>query len=97
MSLTFINDAILKEKTVKTLVHNAQEEYVKMAMRAQRRLGRTLSKAIHDESGMSTIEYAMGSIAAAALAAVLYMVVNGGGVEQAFESIITDALTNRPG
>lgn len=50
-----------------------------------------------NDDGMSTIEYAMGSIAAAALAAVLYLVVNGGGVQDAFESIITDALNNRPG
>ncbi|MDY3128319.1 MAG: DUF4244 domain-containing protein [Corynebacterium sp.] len=50
-----------------------------------------------DERGMSTVEYAMGSIAAAALAAVLYFVVNSGGVTDAFESIITDALNNRPG
>lgn len=52
---------------------------------------------INNDSGMSTIEYAMGSVAAAALAAVLYMVVNGGGVTDAFESILTDALNNRPG
>lgn len=43
------------------------------------------------------MEYALGSLAAAALAAVLYMVVNGGGVVDAFESIITDALSKRPG
>lgn len=49
-----------------------------------------------NESGMSTIEYAMGSLAAAALAAVLYLVINGGGVVDAIESIITDALSNTP-
>ena len=46
---------------------------------------------------MSTIEYAMGSLAAAALAAVLYAVVNGGEVTSAITSIITDALSNTPG
>lgn len=50
-----------------------------------------------NDDGMSTIEYAMGSLAAAALAAVLYMVVNSGGVVDAFESILTDALSNSPG
>ena len=49
-----------------------------------------------DDSGMSTIEYAMGSLAAAALAGVLYMVINGGGVVDAIEGIITDALSNTP-
>lgn len=49
-----------------------------------------------NDRGMSTIEYAMGSLAAAALAAVLYMVVNGSGVVDAIESIITDALSDTP-
>lgn len=51
---------------------------------------------LSDESGMSTIEYAFGSLAAAALAGVLYLVVNGNGVTNAIESVITDALNNRP-
>lgn len=49
-----------------------------------------------NDRGMSTIEYAMGSLAAAALAAVLYLVINGDGVVDAMESIITDALSNTP-
>ena len=52
---------------------------------------------LRNEDGMSTIEYAMGSLAAAALAAVLYMVINSGAVTDAIESIITDALSNTPG
>lgn len=52
--------------------------------------------ALRNERGMSTIEYAMGSLAAAALAAVLYMVINGNGVVSAIEGIITDALSNTP-
>ena len=50
-----------------------------------------------NDDGMSTIEYAMGSLAAAALAAVLYAVVNGGEVTSAITSSITDALSNTPG
>lgn len=53
--------------------------------------------ALRNDSGMSTVEYAMGSLAAAALAAVLYMVINGGGVIDAIEGIITEALSNSPG
>ncbi|MDK4267511.1 DUF4244 domain-containing protein [Corynebacterium accolens] len=56
-------------------------------------LTRTL---VRNDEGMSTIEYAMGSLAAAALAGVLYMVINGGGVVDAIEGIITDALSNTP-
>ncbi|QGU03593.1 DUF4244 domain-containing protein [Corynebacterium comes] len=48
------------------------------------------------DDGMSTVEYAMGSLAAAALAAVLYAVINAQAVVDAIESIITDALSNTP-
>lgn len=51
---------------------------------------------LSNDRGMSTIEYAMGSLAAAALAAVLYLVINGDGVVDAIETIITDALSNAP-
>lgn len=52
---------------------------------------------IRSEQGMSTIEYAFGSLAAAALAGVLYLVVNGDAVTNAIEGVITDALSNTPG
>ncbi|APT93582.1 membrane protein [Corynebacterium phocae] len=55
-----------------------------------------LRAGLSNEEGMSTIEYAMGSVAAAALAGVLYLVVSSGGVEAAFETILTDALNNVP-
>lgn len=61
--------------------------YIKAAARAA---------VLRRDDGMSTIEYAMGSLAAAALAAVLYMVINGDGVVDAIEGIITDALSNTP-
>ncbi len=52
---------------------------------------------MRSEQGMSTIEYAFGSLAAAALAGVLYLVVNGDAVTNAIEGVITDALSNTPG
>ncbi|APT85995.1 membrane protein [Corynebacterium flavescens] len=55
-----------------------------------------IKQELSNDRGMSTIEYAMGSLAAAALAAVLYAVINGGGVVDAIESIITDALSKTP-
>lgn len=51
---------------------------------------------LRNEEGMTTIEYAFGSLAAAALAGVLYMVVNGNGVTTAIEGVITDALSRTP-
>ena len=61
--------------------------YLYAASRAQK---------MRSDQGMSTIEYAFGSLAAAALAGVLYLVVNGDAVTGAIESVITDALSNTP-
>ncbi|MFV8381293.1 DUF4244 domain-containing protein [Corynebacterium hindlerae] len=55
-----------------------------------------LNEKIRDDEGMSTIEYAMGSLAAAALAAVLFTVVNGDQVVNAITNIITSALSKSP-
>ncbi|MGP5659054.1 DUF4244 domain-containing protein [Corynebacterium falsenii] len=45
-----------------------------------------------DEEGMSTIEYALGCVAAAALGALLYTVVTSDTVEQALSQIFERAL-----
>lgn len=45
-----------------------------------------------DERGMSTIEYALGCVAAAALGALLYTVVTSDTVEQALSGIFERAL-----
>lgn len=44
------------------------------------------------DRGMTTSEYAMGTIAACAFAAVLYKVVNSGAVQDALQSLIKGAL-----
>ncbi|MFC5803251.1 DUF4244 domain-containing protein [Streptomyces formicae] len=44
------------------------------------------------DAGMTTSEYAMGTIAACAFAAVLYKVVTSGTVSTALESVIGKAL-----
>jgi hypothetical protein len=45
-----------------------------------------------DESGMSTVEYAIGTIAAAAFGAILYTVVTGDSIVTALTNIINRAL-----
>ncbi|MHA3019016.1 DUF4244 domain-containing protein [Mycobacterium sp. BMJ-28] len=47
---------------------------------------------VADESGMSTVEYAIGTIAAAAFGAILYSVVTGDSIVTALSNIITRAL-----
>ncbi len=48
-----------------------------------------------DESGMSTVEYAIGTIAAAAFGAVLYTVVTGDSIVSALTNIIGRALSTK--
>ncbi|OFJ53841.1 hypothetical protein BEL07_10555 [Mycolicibacterium grossiae] len=48
---------------------------------------------IVDETGMSTVEYAIGTIAAAAFGAILYSVVTGDSIVGALTNLISRALT----
>jgi hypothetical protein len=50
-------------------------------------------RAVSDEAGMSTVEYAIGTIAAAAFAAVLYKVVTGGAITTALTDLVQQALS----
>lgn len=49
-------------------------------------------RAMANESGMSTVEYAIGTIAAAAFGAILYSVVTGDSIVGALTGIISRAL-----
>ncbi|WP_326598282.1 DUF4244 domain-containing protein [Streptomyces sp. NBC_01803] len=48
------------------------------------------------DAGMSTAEYAVGTLAAAALAAVLYQVVTSGAVTDALQQVVERALNTQP-
>lgn len=66
-----------------------------MATAVRDRVGgwwRARREAARRDAGMSTAEYAVGTIAAAAFAAVLYKVVTSGTVSGALESMIGKAL-----
>ncbi|MFN8034176.1 MAG: DUF4244 domain-containing protein [Mycobacterium sp.] len=54
-----------------------------------------LSLVLVDESGMSTVEYAVGTVAAAAFGAILYSVVTGDSIVSALTNIIGRALATR--
>ena len=45
------------------------------------------------EAGMSTAEYAVGTVAACAFASVLYRVVTGGSIVRALTALVDSALT----
>ncbi|MER5707810.1 DUF4244 domain-containing protein [Streptomyces sp. NPDC042898] len=53
---------------------------------------RARRRAARSDAGMTTSEYAVGTIAAAAFAAVLYKIVTSGTVSGALESMIGRAL-----
>ena len=52
-----------------------------------------LRDAVRGETGMSTVEYAIGTIAAAAFAAVLYTVVSGDSIVGALDALVQRALS----
>lgn len=51
-----------------------------------------LTMLVVDEAGMSTVEYAIGTVAAAAFGAILYSVVTGDSIVGALTNIINRAL-----
>ncbi|MFF0706542.1 DUF4244 domain-containing protein [Gordonia sputi] len=66
----------------------------------ERITGRTnanLTRLMTDDEGMSTAEYAIGTIAAAAFGAILYTVVSGDNIVSALTGIITKALNTSVG
>jgi hypothetical protein len=48
---------------------------------------------LRDDAGMSTVEYAIGTLAAAAFAAVLYAVVTGDSIVNALTGLVQRALS----
>ena len=52
-----------------------------------------LRRLVHDDQGMSTVEYAIGTVAAAAFGALLYTVVTGDSILTALTGLVERALT----
>lgn len=66
-----------------------------MAQNMIQAISARMAALVADEAGMSTVEYAIGTIAAAAFGAVLYSVVTGDSIVGALTNIINRALTTR--
>lgn len=58
------------------------------------RVAKARSPRVAADAGMSTAEYAVGTIAACAFAAVLYQVVTGDSIVSALRDLITSALSS---
>lgn len=63
-----------------------------MAASRIREMKTRLTLLLVDDAGMSTVEYAIGTIAAAAFGAILYTVVTGDSIVTALTNIINRAL-----
>ncbi|WP_437090145.1 DUF4244 domain-containing protein [Streptomyces hundungensis] len=72
-----------------TAIMNQSADATKRRMRLWRL---ALRRRIRGDAGMSTSEYAVGTLAACAFAAILYKVVTSGGVVTALTQLITKAL-----
>jgi len=57
------------------------------------RVRRRVRRMLRDDAGMSTVEYAIGCVAAAGFAALLYSVVTGDSVTVALTQLVQRALT----
>lgn len=63
-----------------------------MVINMFRRIRERMTVLVVDETGMSTVEYAIGTVAAAAFGAILYTVVTGDSIVAALTGIIGRAL-----
>lgn len=66
-----------------------------MAENVIARIRMQLTLLVVDEAGMSTVEYAIGTVAAAAFGAILYTVVTGDSIVTALTNIISRALSTK--
>ncbi len=90
-------DTVPRPETTATTSHHCTKEYPTMNPRNFIEL--TLAKLqlrtealLREDDGMSTVEYALGTVAAAAFGALLYTVVTGGTISDALTDIIQRAL-----
>ena len=74
-----------------------QERGVNMQHRWIRAAQVRMMEAAAADDGMSTAEYAIGTIAAAAFGAILYTVVTGDNIVSALTGIVTKALNTTVG
>lgn len=72
-------------------------EHKNFGTRMLDRAGAEVSRLATDDSGMSTAEYAIGTVAAAAFGAILYTVVTGDNIVGALTGIIGRALSTAVG
>lgn len=69
-----------------------RRRYLRRAMQFSVAVQDRIRRGLRDDAGMTTVEYAVGTVVAAALAAVLYKIVTGDSIVTGLTSLVTRAL-----
>lgn len=69
-----------------------RRRYLRRTMQFSVAVQERIRRGLRDDAGMTTVEYAVGTVVAAALAAVLYKIVTGDSIVTGLTNLVTRAL-----
>lgn len=100
MTRRAVSGLMLRGEAARTLTGEIMEELVmeQRIRQARNVVGEIKVRMLllaSDESGMTTVEYAIGTVAAAAFGAILYTVVTGDSIVSALNRVIGRALSTK--
>lgn len=73
-------------------IRSMRRRYLRRAMQFSVAVQERIRRGLRDDAGMTTVEYAVGTVVAAALAAVLYKIVTGDSIVTGLTNLVTRAL-----
>ncbi|MEJ7648366.1 MAG: DUF4244 domain-containing protein [Nakamurella sp.] len=73
-------------------IRSTRRRYLRRAMQFTVAVQERIRRGLRDDAGMTTVEYAVGTVVAAALAAVLYKIVTGDSIVTGLTNLVTRAL-----
>jgi len=73
-------------------IRSMRRRYLRRAMQFSVAMQERIRRGLRDDAGMTTVEYAVGTVVAAALAAVLYKIVTGDSIVTGLTNLVTRAL-----
>lgn len=73
-------------------IRSTRRRYLRRAMQFTVAVQEHIRRGLRDDAGMTTVEYAVGTVVAAALAAVLYKIVTGDSIVTGLTNLVTRAL-----
>ena len=97
MPTTTPTTSVLTSESAATPTRRAPAPPANLRRRLSRAITRRAILAVTGDDGMSTTEYAIGTLSAAAFAALLYVIVSGDTVSGALEDLFERALNTSVG